>query len=82
MSPEVLEEKEFKGDKIDIYSYGIVLWQLWTRMEPFTAFTDYDVFVKAVTTGVRPTITDDFPVQIAQLIKDCWDTDPEKRPVS
>eukprot|EP00897_Mesotaenium_endlicherianum_P003302 jgi/Mesen1/29/ME1078911C05710 len=34
MAPEVLEQEPY-NEKADVYSYGIVLWELVTREEPF-----------------------------------------------
>ena len=34
MAPEILLGKQF-NEKADIYSFGIILWQIYTRKEPF-----------------------------------------------
>lgn len=56
MAPEVIKEEEF-DHRIDIYSFGIILWELWTCEEPFSEFYDFDTFVDAVhVRGLRPPI--------------------------
>ena len=47
MAPEVLEGKEF-STSADVYSFGIVLWEIYTRKEPFNQFRNYQKFKEAV----------------------------------
>jgi serine/threonine-protein kinase ULK/ATG1 len=35
MAPEVLEHQPYSA-KIDVYSFGVMLWVLYTRREPYT----------------------------------------------
>lgn len=37
MSPEVLLGEKLT-DKIDVYSFGLVLWELWSCQEPYQQF--------------------------------------------
>ena len=44
----------------DVYSFGIILWQLLTLKEPFTEYEFLDDFVRAVAVAhVRPPIPPD-----------------------
>jgi serine/threonine protein kinase len=45
MAPEMLLGKPF-DEKADVYSFGIILWQLLTREEPFAEFTELEPFIK------------------------------------
>jgi serine/threonine protein kinase len=47
MAPEVLTGLPL-DEKADVYSYGIVLWELFTQTEPYEDHTQYKGFVKAV----------------------------------
>jgi serine/threonine protein kinase len=47
MAPEVMRNEPF-NEKADVYSFGIILWQLLTTTEPFTEFEFLDDFVRAV----------------------------------
>lgn len=47
MAPEVLTGQPL-DEKADVYSYGIVLWELFTQTEPYEDHNQYKAFVKAV----------------------------------
>jgi len=80
MSPEVLSG-EIVTPKADVYSFAIVLWELMTGNSPFEHHEDYGEFLKAVIDQEeRPPIPPELDSKIAQLIKDCWQPDPLKRP--
>jgi serine/threonine protein kinase len=87
-SPELLKENTFIGNsslntdnflKSDIYSFGILLWELYTVMLPFNINLN-NLFNYVVVNGYRPEITKDFDLGIAELIRACWDTESIKRP--
>mmetsp|Transcript_28558 Transcript_28558/g.71798 ORF Transcript_28558/g.71798 Transcript_28558/m.71798 type:complete len:494 (-) Transcript_28558:138-1619(-) len=80
MAPEV-----FVGDyneKCDVYSFGIVLWEIYTQKQAFADLSDdLPSFIRAVChNGFRPEIPPDTPPSISQLLQKCWAKDPEERP--
>ena len=80
MSPEVLLGREFDA-KADIYSYGLVLWQILTRQELFPEQSSLGAFVRAVThDNLRPPLPARLAPDLAALLQACWDTDPARRP--
>ncbi|EAY13731.1 TKL family protein kinase [Trichomonas vaginalis G3] len=80
MAPEMYEIDCYSF-KVDIYSYGILLWEMLTGQIPFANLKDVDI-LPMVINGERPPIPSSCPSGLAKLIKSCWDVDPNKRPSS
>jgi serine/threonine protein kinase len=78
IAPEVFGQRKY-SEKADVYSFGIVLWELYTRKVPFTDIHSFSIPV-AVIKGDRPSIPKDCPAQLKKLIRACWDPKPQKRP--
>eukprot|EP00475_Leptophrys_vorax_P043077 TRINITY_DN8177_c0_g1_i1.p1 TRINITY_DN8177_c0_g1~~TRINITY_DN8177_c0_g1_i1.p1 ORF type:complete len:580 (+),score=-3.18 TRINITY_DN8177_c0_g1_i1:213-1952(+) len=80
MAPEVLKERPYNVS-CDIYSFGIVLWELYCCKNPFPfANLQPEEVCSLVNQGVRPEIPRDCPPALASLMRSCWHQDPEKRP--
>merc|ERR1712093_400893 len=81
MAPEVLLGRGCDA-KADVYSFGILLWEMYTREKPWhDMFEDEDELIAAVCDEEeRPKIPADCPPALRDLIESCWHPDPEKRP--
>lgn len=80
MAPEVMQFREF-NEACDLYSYGVVLWEIFTRQEPYKEFNSFDKFKHAICTlHHRPEIPESVPESIASIMRDCWAPDPTTRP--
>lgn len=76
--------------KSDIYSMGIVIWELVTRCirgryeRPFAEHKhiqyDFQIIIQAAKENLRPTIPQICPEGLANIIKICLDPNPEIRP--
>eukprot|EP01132_Coremiostelium_polycephalum_P010220 gene10220-12534_t len=75
-APEVLQKLNYH-EQTDVYSYGIILYELLTRS---VAFQDQERFSNMVINGQRPSIPPDCLPSYADLIKDCWSGEPLNRP--
>ncbi|EAY19955.1 TKL family protein kinase [Trichomonas vaginalis G3] len=78
MAPEVLKSERYT-EKADVYSYGVLLWELLTGDSPFKKMRDVQVTIAVLSSNARPMMPPN-PSRISKLIKICWDTDPDKRP--
>ncbi|KFP84451.1 Mitogen-activated protein kinase kinase kinase MLK4, partial [Acanthisitta chloris] len=79
MAPEVIKSSLFsKGS--DIWSYGVLLWELLTGEVPYRGIDGlavaYGVAVNKLTLPIPSTCPEPF----AKLMKECWEQDPHIRP--
>ncbi len=80
MAPEVARLIPY-NNKADVYSFGMILWELFTSQKPFENIWGVDYYEKVVYGGLRPEISKKFPNNdLAKIIRECWDVDPQKRP--
>jgi len=68
------------NQKVDVYSFGIVLWELVTGNVPFANMTAVQAAFAVVNKGVRPTIPHDCLPALGEIMTRCWDSNPEVRP--
>uniref|UniRef100_A0A0V0GA85 Mitogen-activated protein kinase kinase kinase 7 n=1 Tax=Triatoma dimidiata TaxID=72491 RepID=A0A0V0GA85_TRIDM len=80
MAPEVFEGSKYT-EKCDIYSWGIILWELIARERPFKGdrSTAYSI-MWSVHKGLRPPVIRGCPRPIHVLYTRCWDKEPKIRP--
>lgn len=79
MAPEVLRN-EPSDEKCDVYSFGVILWELCTLQQPWGGMNPMQV-VGAVGFQHRSLdIPDDMDPVVADIISKCWQTDPKMRP--
>lgn len=66
----------------DVYSYGILLYEIVTLSRPYNHLHEKSKFVeKVVHQRCRPSFRSPLPSRsLARLIKACWEADPQKRP--
>lgn len=79
MAPEVIEHKPY-GERADIFSFGILLWELLTGRVPYEDMTPLQAAVGVVQKGLRPSIPPGTPGPLAAVMAACWVRDPESRP--
>lgn len=79
MAPEVASGNSY-NQKADVYSFGIILWELNSYEKPFEGMHREEFYEKVVHGGNRPEIPRKFPEDLSNLIQSCWSTEPEERP--
>jgi len=79
MAPEVVEEKPY-NEKVDVYSYAIVLWQMAKDKVPFKGLNKDQFTQQVVGENFRPKMDKKWPQAFSAMLQQCWDRDPLKRP--
>ena len=81
MAPEVIVGVKYT-ERADVFSYGIILWEIATRDPPYLGIDGTEVSKKVVHENFRPVITraHECPKAFKNLMERCWDRDPMNRP--
>jgi len=64
----------------NVYSYGMVLWEMITGEEAYSTYSPVQAAVGIAACGLRPEIPRDCPPFLRSLMNRCWDNSPLKRP--
>ena len=83
-APELLSQRSGVIKKAtkqcDAYSYGIILWELFTEKYPFEGLSLKEVTHRVVEEKNRPKVPDNCSNDIAQIIRGFWQEEAEKIP--
>ncbi|GMI82357.1 hypothetical protein like AT5G58950 [Hibiscus trionum] len=79
MAPEMIKKKSY-GRKVDVYSFGLILWEMVAGTIPYEDMNPIQVAFAVVNKNLRPVIPKDCPPPMQALIEQCWSLNPEKRP--
>ncbi|KAL9442453.1 hypothetical protein AB3S75_020877 [Citrus x aurantiifolia] len=81
MAPELLSGKSHMvTEKIDVYSFGIVMWELLTGDEPYADMHCASIIGGIVNNTLRPQIPTWCDPEWRSLMESCWASDPAERP--
>ncbi|EXX53782.1 Ypk2p [Rhizophagus irregularis DAOM 197198w] len=79
VAPEVLRGKEYTQES-DIYGFGIVAYEVCTGLPPYHDIIHDKFLAISICQGLRPKSNYKIPQLVLNIIKQCWDADPLKRP--
>ncbi|XP_068634110.1 serine/threonine-protein kinase EDR1 isoform X2 [Aristolochia californica] len=79
MAPEVLRN-EPSNEKCDVYSFGVILWELATLRMPWSGMNPMQVVGAVGFQNRRLDISKEVDPLVARIIWECWQTDPNLRP--
>ncbi|XP_010558404.1 PREDICTED: serine/threonine-protein kinase HT1 [Tarenaya hassleriana] len=73
-------EKKHYNNKVDVYSFGIVLWELLTNRMPFEGMSNLQAAYAAAFKQERPAMPEGISPNMAFIVQSCWVEDPNMRP--
>ena len=74
-----INNKYKRNEKSDIYSLGILLWEISSGKPPFSEIPSYNVNLEIVK-GRRESPVSNTPLEYQQLYENCWKEEPNQRP--
>src|SRR5690242_9653021 len=78
-APEAIQYLKF-STMSDIWSFGVTIWEMWSQgMIPYAEMTNKEV-LEAIPKGYRLEKPVDCPVEVYDLMKECWSKEPRERP--
>lgn len=83
MAPELLRKESDNTTASDAYSFGIILFEAYTRKVPYDG-EDYDDVIKLVAdkeVQKRPPLPEKAPPQIQSIMTECFADNPNERPI-
>ncbi|XP_060187956.1 uncharacterized protein LOC132617083 isoform X1 [Lycium barbarum] len=81
MAPELLNGSSSKvSEKVDVFSFGIVLWEILTGEEPYANMHYGAIIGGIVNNTLRPTIPGYCDPEWRCLMEQCWAPNPASRP--
>lgn len=78
-APEMLQDRPKISKSIDMYAFGIIMWEIIALKRPY-ADMNLAPLIQKVVSGGREDIPDDTPSCISSLIRKCWAQYSEDRP--
>ncbi|RCN31590.1 protein tyrosine kinase, partial [Ancylostoma caninum] len=79
MSPEIIKQNEMLTTATDVWSYGVVLWEMLSKEVPYKEFTEYRIYTLITEKGVTLAIPENCPQKLKTLMEKCWKMNPKER---
>ncbi|CAI2175814.1 630_t:CDS:2 [Funneliformis geosporum] len=80
IAPEILRRTHDYSEASDIYGFGMLMWEVLHDKPPFHNVPHDVLLALDICKGVRPKMERRAPKWYINLMINCWDSDPSKRP--
>ena len=80
MAPELLTSNKSYTYKVDVYAYGIVLWEIAAGKLPYSGMDSTQIIAQVLMENLRPVVPNHVNPKLRDLMVQCWDRDPDVRP--
>ncbi|KAL5542526.1 hypothetical protein UlMin_010236 [Ulmus minor] len=81
MAPELLNGSSSRvSEKVDVFSFGIVMWEILTGEEPYADMHCGAIIGGIVNNMLRPAIPKRCDSEWKKLMEECWSAEPALRP--
>ena len=79
IAPEIFAHAPY-NTRVDVYSFGIVMWEVLTRLVPYKGLDRQTIQHKVVVEKARPLVPGETHPAYRSLMEACWDENPNLRP--
>lgn len=80
MAPELLRGESSNTAQSDVYSFGIILYEVYSRRDPYEGEDSKAILRQIAEEGKRPPFPHNMCDKVKSLMSDCVEDDPSKRP--
>lgn len=79
-APELFKRGTSPNTASDVYSYGMVLWEIASRQLPFSDAADDATVISWIKDGEQENLPADCPKNYGEWVQDCWKKEANERP--